>query len=158
MRRIALSALAAALLLFTLSISASASNHNCGDYISQAAAQFVYDADTSDPYGLDGPPGPTSAGQPGVACETYDYANNPGTNPGLVDGAIPTADDGDDNGSSDDNGDNGAGDDNGSTPTLPSVGTGTSSVSGAGASVLGLMASLMLLAGAMLRRSVPYRS
>jgi hypothetical protein len=50
---------------------------NCGNFLpasdgGQQHAQAVYDADPSDPYGLDGPPGPDNdtTGEPGVACET----------------------------------------------------------------------------------------
>jgi hypothetical protein len=42
---------------------------NCDDFLFQEDAQAVYDADPSDPHGLDGPPGPSSSGVPGLACE-----------------------------------------------------------------------------------------
>jgi hypothetical protein len=50
---------------------------NCGNFLpnsdgGQQHAQVVYDADPSDPYGLDGPPVPNNdtRGEPGIACET----------------------------------------------------------------------------------------
>jgi hypothetical protein len=50
---------------------------NCGNFLPasegrQQHAQAVYDADSSDPYGLDGPKGPNNdtRGEPGIACET----------------------------------------------------------------------------------------
>ncbi|WCO65753.1 hypothetical protein PO878_14710 [Iamia majanohamensis] len=55
---------------------------NCDSFSSQAEAQAEYDRDTRDPHGLDGPPGPTSAGQPGVACEEEIYPDQP-VAPGL---------------------------------------------------------------------------
>jgi hypothetical protein len=42
---------------------------NCPDFDFQEDAQAVYDQDTSDPNGLDGPIGTGFTGQPGVACE-----------------------------------------------------------------------------------------
>jgi len=44
-------------------------NKNCGNYPSQAAAQAVLRRNPDDPFGLDGVPGRTSSGIPGVACE-----------------------------------------------------------------------------------------
>ncbi len=43
--------------------------YDCGDFSYQEDAQAIYDQDTSDPYGLDGPPGEAYAGTQGVACE-----------------------------------------------------------------------------------------
>lgn len=43
--------------------------YDCGDFTYQEEAQAVYDQDTSDPYGLDGPIGDAYSGEPGVACE-----------------------------------------------------------------------------------------
>jgi len=43
--------------------------YDCPDFTYQEQAQSVYEQDPSDPYGLDGPIGPTSDGTPGVACE-----------------------------------------------------------------------------------------
>src|SRR5829696_7565339 len=43
--------------------------YDCEDFTYQEEAQRVYDRDTSDPYGLDGPIGPSSSGIPGKACE-----------------------------------------------------------------------------------------
>ncbi len=42
---------------------------DCDDFTYQEDAQEVYDQDTSDPSGLDGPIGESSTGEPGVACE-----------------------------------------------------------------------------------------
>ena len=44
-------------------------NKNCGNYPSQAAAQAVLRRNPDDPFGLDGVPGRTPSGIPGVACE-----------------------------------------------------------------------------------------
>lgn len=46
---------------------------NCANYPSQAAAQQALREDPSDPAGLDGPPGPTPGGLPGLACVVYSY-------------------------------------------------------------------------------------
>ncbi len=77
---------AAAGVLFTAALSLgvsgtahAADTYNCPDFVSQADAQAVYNADTSDPNGLDGPIGTGSDGVPGVACENHDYIANPGT-------------------------------------------------------------------------------
>jgi hypothetical protein len=43
--------------------------YDCEDFQYQEDAQKVYDRHSGDPYGLDGPIGPTSEGTPGVACE-----------------------------------------------------------------------------------------
>src|SRR5215211_204441 len=43
--------------------------YDCSNFTYQEDAQAVYDQDTSDPYGLDGPPGESYAGTQGVACE-----------------------------------------------------------------------------------------
>jgi hypothetical protein len=43
--------------------------YDCADFQYQEDAQAVYDQDTSDPYGLDGPPGEAYAGEQGVAWE-----------------------------------------------------------------------------------------
>ncbi len=42
---------------------------NCDDFDFQEDAQAVFNQDTSDPNGLDGPIGPEFTGQQGVACE-----------------------------------------------------------------------------------------
>jgi len=50
---------------------------NCReDFVYQEDAQAVYEQDTSDPHGLDGPIGPTSDGEPGVACEMLPHRSN----------------------------------------------------------------------------------
>ena len=43
--------------------------YNCEDFDFQEDAQAVYDQDTSDPNGLDGPIGTGFTGEQGVACE-----------------------------------------------------------------------------------------
>jgi hypothetical protein len=43
--------------------------YDCQDFDTQEEAQAEYDRDPSDPYGLDGPRGEGSSGEPGVACE-----------------------------------------------------------------------------------------
>ena len=43
--------------------------YDCEDFQYQEDAQALYEQDTSDPYGLDGPQGEASTGTPGVACE-----------------------------------------------------------------------------------------
>lgn len=42
---------------------------DCSDFATPAEAQQALDRDPSDPYGLDGPPGPETSGEPGVACD-----------------------------------------------------------------------------------------
>ena len=43
-------------------------DYDCDD-LTQEQAQYIYDQNPSDPYGLDGPIGEESSGEPGVACE-----------------------------------------------------------------------------------------
>lgn len=43
---------------------------NCEDFDTQPQAQAFFDADPSDPDGLDGPPGDAFTGEEGVACES----------------------------------------------------------------------------------------
>src|SRR4051812_44423997 len=43
--------------------------YNCGDFTYQEDAQAVFNQDTSDPNGLDGPVGTGFTGVAGVACE-----------------------------------------------------------------------------------------
>lgn len=43
--------------------------YDCADFSTQEEAQAIYEQDTSDPYGLDGPPGTGFTGTEGVACE-----------------------------------------------------------------------------------------
>jgi hypothetical protein len=65
--------------LFTAALSvgfsgtAHAADFNCPDFVSQADAQAVYNANPSDPNGLDG------NDNDGQACENHDYVANPGT-------------------------------------------------------------------------------
>lgn len=49
--------------------SAQEDLYDCADFSTQEEAQAIYDQDPSDPYGLDGPIGEASSGEPGVACE-----------------------------------------------------------------------------------------
>jgi hypothetical protein len=58
----------AALFAFAPVVSAQ-DLYDCNSFTYQEQAQAVYDADPSDPYGLDGPPGPAFEGVQGVACE-----------------------------------------------------------------------------------------
>ncbi len=53
----------------TTSTTAPFVDLNCTDFQFQEDAQAVYNQDTTDPHGLDGPVGPVSSGIPGVACE-----------------------------------------------------------------------------------------
>lgn len=52
---------------------------NCEDFDTQEQAQAFFDADPSDPDGLDGPPGDAFTGQPGVACESLPAGMDDGT-------------------------------------------------------------------------------
>ena len=47
--------------------------YDCSDFTYQEDAQAVYNRDTSDPYGLDGPPGEAYEGTQGVACEALPH-------------------------------------------------------------------------------------
>jgi micrococcal nuclease len=47
----------------------SSGDLDCSDFDTQAEAQAVYEQDTSDPNGLDGPQGEGYTGDPGIACE-----------------------------------------------------------------------------------------
>jgi len=53
----------------TTSTTVKPPSRNCSDFKFQESAQAAYDHDTSDPDGLDGPPGPAFSGIEGVACE-----------------------------------------------------------------------------------------
>jgi hypothetical protein len=55
--------------VLVLSSPVLAQDVNCDDFPNQAAAQQALKDDSSDPQGLDGPPGATSTGIQGVACE-----------------------------------------------------------------------------------------
>jgi hypothetical protein len=44
-------------------------DYNCSDFDTQEQAQQVYEQDTSDPSGLDGPPGEEYTGEQGIVCE-----------------------------------------------------------------------------------------
>jgi hypothetical protein len=100
-------------------------DQNCDDFASQADAQAHYDADTSDPDGLD-------ADNDGQACEAYDYPNVIEPSPEPSPAPSPTPE----------------------PPTMPTTGAG-GLATGAGIPVapLGLAASGLLAAGyAVLRR------
>ncbi|MDP9358036.1 MAG: hypothetical protein M3R02_22685 [Chloroflexota bacterium] len=161
MQRLILAPVSVLALTFGFAMTASASGHNCGDYVSQAAAQSVYNADPSDPEGLDGPPGPTSAGEPGVACEDYDYANNPGTNPGLLGGGDTDNTDDTEDTSGTTGGTSGGGTTGGTSgggttgSTLPSTGAGVTVGQGSSSLVLALLvaSSVFGLAGLRARRA-----
>jgi hypothetical protein len=58
-----------AALMYAPSALAQVDVYDCADFTYQEDAQAVYNQDTSDPYGLDGLPGDSYAGQYGVACE-----------------------------------------------------------------------------------------
>jgi hypothetical protein len=55
--------------VLVLASPVSAQEVNCDDSPNQAAAQQALKDDSSDPEGLDGPPGAAFSGIPGVACE-----------------------------------------------------------------------------------------
>jgi hypothetical protein len=55
--------------VLVLASPVSAQEVNCDDSPNQAAAQQALKDDSSDPEGLDGPPGAAFIGIPGVACE-----------------------------------------------------------------------------------------
>ena len=63
----------------------SGDQFDCADFDTQEEAQAVYDQDTSDPSGLDGPQGEASDGTPGVACESLPSGS--GTGGGTDDGS-----------------------------------------------------------------------
>jgi hypothetical protein len=67
-RSLLLAAISVASVL-VLSPSVSAQEVNCDDFPNQATAQQALREDSSDPEGLDGPPGAAFAGIQGVACE-----------------------------------------------------------------------------------------
>lgn len=58
-------------------------SYNCEDFDTQEEAQEFFDADPSDPDGLDGPPGDAFTGESGVACEGLPSGggDNGGTTP-----------------------------------------------------------------------------
>jgi hypothetical protein len=63
--------------------------YDCGDFTYQEEAQFVYNRDTSDPYGLDGPIGEAFDGEQGVACEDLPHRPNSGDDGGDGGGQPP---------------------------------------------------------------------
>lgn len=87
MRKPLLAAAATTLLALGVTPTASADHLNCSDFKFQEEAQAVYDNDTSDPNGLDGPEGEGSTGEPGVACE--DLPSNGGEAVDVSDFAEP---------------------------------------------------------------------
>lgn len=111
---------------FVMSGPVSAQNLNCSDFQFQEEAQAQYEADTNDPNGLDGPPGPTSSGVPGVACENLPSRGASGEAPAP---AAPVTD-------------------TGSTTTmqatLPDTGAGTM-VASSSTSLVALLAALGML-------------
>ena len=67
-----LSHLAALVMVLALVVAPTAlaqDLYDCANFQYQEDAQAVYNQDTSDPNGLDGPPGEAYAGTQGVACE-----------------------------------------------------------------------------------------
>ena len=58
-----------AMTIYSPAVFAQQDLYDCSDFTYQEDAQAVYNQDTSDPYGLDGPPGESYAGTQGVACE-----------------------------------------------------------------------------------------
>lgn len=158
MRRIALALFGSFALLLSLSVSVGAQDVlNCGSFVSQAAAQSVYDADPSDPNQLDGSP------ENGQACDSHDYGSNAGTNPGLLggdDGAstgdTSTGDTGTDVTGPADTDDSAAG---GGTETLPATGSGPmTGTSGSAAPFVGASALLVAGAAMFIRRTAIGRS
>lgn len=65
----AVGTLFAVALLLGVTGAAQAEEYNCTDFQYQEDAQAVYDQDTSDPNGLDGPIGEAFTGEQGIACE-----------------------------------------------------------------------------------------
>jgi len=59
-----------------------------GQFTYQEEAQAVYEQDTSDPHGLDGPRGSASDGVPGVACEDLPHRPTGTTGVGATTGPI----------------------------------------------------------------------
>jgi hypothetical protein len=72
-RRIILALFATFTLLLSFSASVGAQNLNCDDFATQEEAQAVYDADPSDPNGLDG------NDNDGIACESLPSGGGTGT-------------------------------------------------------------------------------
>lgn len=77
--------IALGLTFFAPGLGAQSGDLDCADFETQEAAQAVYERDTSDPYGLDGPPGEAFTGEFGVACEEL-----PSGGPESVDEAAET--------------------------------------------------------------------
>jgi hypothetical protein len=99
-RRLIVAIVAVLAMVTGLSYSASAQDlYDCSDFQYQEDAQAVYDADPSDPYGLDGPPGPNNdtTGTPGLACEhlpSRGSADDDGGDDSSDDSADDSSDDG----------------------------------------------------------------
>lgn len=129
MSRVILSAFLFAIVGFgSLATAASAQDLNCDDFDTQEEAQAVFDADPSDPNGLDG------NDNDGNACESLPSGGGGGS----------------DDGASDDAGDDGATDDE-DVGALPDTGTGPASDSPSMAIVTILSAAALLCAAASLQ-------
>lgn len=141
MRRTLFAMFAAVLFLTGLSVTATAQNLNCSDFQFQEDAQAVYDQDTNDPNGLDGPIGPNNdtTGTPGLACEGLPSRGTSGT------------DTGSDNDNGGDNNDDGATD-------LPNTGVGTGSMTtGSSAALFGVVSVIALIVASVMRRNESFR-
>jgi hypothetical protein len=69
------------MLIFAPTALAQQDLYDCADFQYQEDAQAVYDQDTSDPYGLDGPPGEAYEGTQGVACEDLPHNSQVSSSP-----------------------------------------------------------------------------
>ncbi len=72
--------------------AALAQDLDCASFDTQEEAQAVYEQDTSDPNGLDGPPGEAFTGEQGVACEELPSGGGSTASPMADDSASPMAD------------------------------------------------------------------
>ncbi len=147
MRRTLFAMFAAVLFLTGLSVTATAQNLNCSDFQFQEDAQAVYNQDTNDPNGLDGPIGPNNdtTGTPGLACEGLPSRGTSGTDTGAVD---------DSSGGPDTNGD-----DPDAVTGLPETGVGdVSTTTGATMALFSVVSVLALIVASVVRRTESLRS
>jgi hypothetical protein len=118
--------------------------YDCSDFATQEEAQAVYDADPSDPSGLDGPIGPDNdtRGTPGVACESLPSGGGAGTGGGGTEGGSTGGES------------SGAGTGGTTSTTIPTTGVGAAVTQSPAGGIALVLWSLAGVAGALALRSL----
>jgi hypothetical protein len=134
LRHAAAAAALAGAATLTFASPASADHLNCGDFDSQEAAQSVYDADPSDPNGLDG------NDDDGLACESLPTGGSALTSSEISDLHATSGGSGDDGGT----------DDGGMVMPRGGVAAGGGSSAGVDAGMLAAGGAALLAAGGVM--------